>query len=198
MPTAAAGRHRPWARRGTARTGRAGRTRRSARRTSGWSAQAAAAAGGGRGRGGAGPAWQPNIGGCESGFTIPDPADAEHRLCALLRQQGDALGCAHGYGAVDRAVDGFARFAAERDEVPLPLDRADGDRSVRSQQRPLWLPADPEDHQRRAVVDRVQPGSLHQGSVAASSRTAGSSATTLASTTARSCGTSNTRRSSAV
>ena len=25
-------------------------------------------------------AWQPNIGGCESGFTIPDPTDAEHRL----------------------------------------------------------------------------------------------------------------------
>jgi photosystem II stability/assembly factor-like uncharacterized protein len=32
---------------------------------------------GGRGRGVAGPAWQPNIGGCESGFTIPDPIDAD-------------------------------------------------------------------------------------------------------------------------
>ena len=31
----------------------------------------------GRGRGAAGPAWQPNIGGCESGFTIPDPIDAD-------------------------------------------------------------------------------------------------------------------------
>ncbi len=30
----------------------------------------------GRGRGAAPPAWQPNIGGCESGFTIPDPVDA--------------------------------------------------------------------------------------------------------------------------
>ncbi|HEY7056112.1 MAG TPA: hypothetical protein VH458_06290, partial [Vicinamibacterales bacterium] len=43
-------------------------------------AQAApAAAGGGndgRGRGNVGPAWEPNIGGCESGFTIPDPVDA--------------------------------------------------------------------------------------------------------------------------
>jgi photosystem II stability/assembly factor-like uncharacterized protein len=38
----------------------------------------AGAAGGGRGRGGApGPAWQPNIGGCESGFTIPDPTNAD-------------------------------------------------------------------------------------------------------------------------
>ena len=35
-------------------------------------------AAGGRGRGGpGGPAWQPNIGGCESGFTIPDPTNAD-------------------------------------------------------------------------------------------------------------------------
>ncbi|HEX9366124.1 MAG TPA: sialidase family protein, partial [Vicinamibacterales bacterium] len=33
--------------------------------------------GGGRGRGGAALAWQPNIGGCESGFTIPDPTNAD-------------------------------------------------------------------------------------------------------------------------
>jgi photosystem II stability/assembly factor-like uncharacterized protein len=33
--------------------------------------------GGGRGRGAPAPAWQPNIGGCESGFTIPDPVDAD-------------------------------------------------------------------------------------------------------------------------
>jgi hypothetical protein len=32
--------------------------------------------GGGRG-GGGGPAWEPNLGGCESGFTIPDPTDAD-------------------------------------------------------------------------------------------------------------------------
>jgi photosystem II stability/assembly factor-like uncharacterized protein len=31
----------------------------------------------GRGRGTAAPAWQPNIGGCESGFTIPDPTAAD-------------------------------------------------------------------------------------------------------------------------
>ena len=55
-----------------------------------------------------------------------------HRLRALLRQQGDALGRAHRHGAIDRAVDGVARLAAERGEVPLPLDLADGDRSVRS------------------------------------------------------------------
>ena len=40
-------------------------------------APAAAAQVGGRGgRGGAALAWEPNIGGCESGFTIPDPTDA--------------------------------------------------------------------------------------------------------------------------
>ncbi|HTI36462.1 MAG TPA: hypothetical protein VL484_02790 [Vicinamibacterales bacterium] len=32
---------------------------------------------GGRGRGQTGPEWQPNIGGCESGFTIPDPSNAD-------------------------------------------------------------------------------------------------------------------------
>ena len=32
--------------------------------------------GGGAGRGATAVAWQPNIGGCESGFTIPDPSDA--------------------------------------------------------------------------------------------------------------------------
>ena len=33
--------------------------------------------GGGRGRGGPPLQWQPNIGGCESGFTIPDPTNAD-------------------------------------------------------------------------------------------------------------------------
>jgi hypothetical protein len=33
--------------------------------------------GGGRGRGATPVAWQPNIGGCESGFTIPDPKNAD-------------------------------------------------------------------------------------------------------------------------
>jgi len=37
---------------------------------------AAATAGGGRGRG-TGVAWEPNIGGCESGFTIPDPENPD-------------------------------------------------------------------------------------------------------------------------
>ena len=36
-----------------------------------------AGGGGGRGGGGGGPAWQPNVGGCESGFTIPDPTNAD-------------------------------------------------------------------------------------------------------------------------
>ena len=54
------------------------------------------AAGGGRARRvAAAPPWEPNIGGCESGFTIPDPDQRRHRLGELLRQQGDALGRAH-------------------------------------------------------------------------------------------------------
>jgi photosystem II stability/assembly factor-like uncharacterized protein len=37
---------------------------------------AAGFVGGGRGGGNVGLQWQPNVGGCESGFTIPDPVDA--------------------------------------------------------------------------------------------------------------------------
>jgi hypothetical protein len=71
-----------------------------------------------------------------------------------------------GTGAIDRAVDGLARLASQRGEVPLPLDLADGDRSVRHEERALRLPADPEDVERRPVVDRAQPRSLDEGSVA--------------------------------
>ena len=114
--------------------GAAGADRRTRRRR-----RTAAGGGGCRrwNRGGATPArqWQPDIGGCESGFTIPDPDDAEHRLGDLLRQQGHALGRAHGHRAIGRAVDDHARLAAERSEVPLPLDGAARDRSVRSQHR---------------------------------------------------------------
>ena len=39
-------------------------------------APAGFAGGGGRNGGGGGLQWQPNIGGCESGFTVPDPVDA--------------------------------------------------------------------------------------------------------------------------
>ena len=120
-----------------------------------------------------------------------------HRLRELLRQQGDALGRAHRHRALDRAVDGVARLAAQRSEVPLPLDLADGDRSVRHEQRALRLPGDPEDVQRRTVVDRAQPGSFDQGSVADRLQRRPGRRQPRPVPTAKWCGRSSTRRSSA-
>ncbi len=39
--------------------------------------------------------WDHAMGGCESGFTVPDLSRSEHRVGHLLRQQSDALGRAH-------------------------------------------------------------------------------------------------------
>ena len=58
---------------------------------------------GGRGGFGAGftrtATWDHNLGGCESGFTIPDPTDHEHRVGHLLRRRSVALRRPHRAGA---------------------------------------------------------------------------------------------------
>ena len=141
--------------------------------------------------------WQPEHRRLRVRLHDSGPDQRRRRLRALLRQQGDALGRAHRHRALDRAVDGLARLAAERGEVPLPLDGADGDRSVRSRRTVLYgcqliLKTD----ERRPVVDRSSAPICRRRIRRASSRTAVSSATTSASTTARSSGASSTRRSS--
>ena len=86
-------------RRGRRRAADAARRPRGRWRCAGRGARRAAGGrggGGGGGRGGGGGLqWQPNIGGCESGFTIPDPTDANIVWATLLRQQAHALGRAH-------------------------------------------------------------------------------------------------------
>ena len=59
-----------------------GRTRRARRRRFG---------GRGRGGGGIGAPWEHGLGGCESGFTLPDLTDTDIVWASLLRQRGDAL-----------------------------------------------------------------------------------------------------------
>ena len=86
----------------------------------------------------------------------PRSHQCRRRLRVVLRQQGDPVGCADRHCTFDRAVDDHPRLASERDEIPLSLDRADGDRSVRYEERALRLPADSEDHQRRPVMDRAE------------------------------------------
>src|SRR5258708_37603907 len=43
--------------------------------------------GGGRGGRGARPVWEPNIGGGESGFTLPDPTDADGVYASCYRNE---------------------------------------------------------------------------------------------------------------
>ncbi len=89
--------------------------------------------GGGRGGGAAVGAWEHNLGGCESGFTLPDVTDYGHRLGLLLRRRSDPLRRPNQAGALRQPVAAHARFGAQPGEVSLPLDRAAGHRSVRSQ-----------------------------------------------------------------
>ena len=70
--------------------------------------------------------WDLGLGGCESGFTHSRPAQPRHRLGVVLRQRDHAVRRARGRGAVGQPVDPHARLGAEQDEVPLPLDAADG------------------------------------------------------------------------
>ena len=56
-----------------------------------------------------------DIGGCESGFTLPDLDESRHRLGELLRQRSHALRRADAARAVGQPVDPHARLAAEQD-----------------------------------------------------------------------------------
>ncbi len=91
--------------------------------------------GAGAGYNGSGNVWDHGLGGCESGFTVPDLVDPEHRLVELLRQQAHALRPSLEGRAVGRAGDDHARRAAAGRQIPLSLDRAARHRSVRPQHR---------------------------------------------------------------
>ena len=87
--------------------------------------------GAGAGYNGSGNAWDHGLGGCESGFTAPDPADPEHRLGDLLRQQGHALRPPHEDRALGRAGDDHARLAADTTRSTAATGRRRS-RSIRS------------------------------------------------------------------
>ena len=88
-----------------------------------------------------------------------------HRLGEVLRQRGDALGRARP-SARARSSPWMHTLDSppNKIEVPLPLDAAAGDRSVRSQHGLLRLPGDLQDHERRPELERDQPRSLDAGS----------------------------------
>ena len=80
------------------------------------------------------------LGGCESGFTLPDLTDPNIVWASCYGERSHALRPSHEARALGEPVDSHARLAAEQAQVPLPLDAAAGDRSVRSQHGVLRLP----------------------------------------------------------
>ncbi len=96
-----------------------------------------AGGGGGFGRGGGPDAgvWDHGLGGCESGFTIPDPTDFEHHLGDLLWDRSHPLRLQDQAGPFGQPLAAHARLGAEQAQVPGPLDPAPGHRSVRPQHR---------------------------------------------------------------
>ena len=117
--------------------------------------------------------WQPDIGGCESGFTIPDPTTPNIVYASCYGNKvtrWDArTGTARSIEPWMVTLDSPPNEAKYRCHwtAPMAIDPFDHEHGA------LRLPVDPEDDQRRPVVDRGQPRSLDEGSVDASSRTAG-------------------------
>ena len=116
-----------------------------------------------------------------------------HRLGELLRQHGDAMGRQVERRALGVPVDAHARLAARPAQVPLSLDAAARHRSVRSQHGLLRMPGDLQDVEPRPELDGDQSRSLDEGSVAHRLVGWAHSATTSASSTARSCSRSRRR-----
>ncbi|PYR59438.1 MAG: hypothetical protein DMF85_07800 [Acidobacteria bacterium] len=141
----------------------------------------------GRGRGAAPLQWQPNIGGCESGFTIPDPVDANVVYASCYGNKvtrWDArTGTARSIEPWMVSLDSPPNDAKYRCHWTAPMAIATGVSSF--SRRPTAGSPGP----RRARIFRRRIRRM-------SCRTADSSATTSASTTARSSGTSSSRRSS--
>ena len=141
--------------------------------------------------------WEHGLGGCESGFTLPDPTDPDIVWATCYGNEVTR------WDARTKRARSVSPWMHTLDsppnelEVPLPLDAAARDRSVRSQHRLLRLPGDLQDSNGGQSWTVISPDLSTQRSVSASSRPAASSATTSASSTARSCSRSRRRRSSA-
>ena len=57
--------------------------------------------------------WDHGMGGCESGFTMPDHNRSKHRLGDLLRQRSDSMGCANQAGAFGQPLAAHAGLTAQ-------------------------------------------------------------------------------------
>ena len=145
--------------------------------------------------GGGGPEWQHGLGGCESGFTIPDRTDPD-------------IVWASCYGNEVTRYDARRGMARSVSPWMHTLDSPPNDAKYRCHWTPP-LAVDPFDHDTvyygcQVIFDTSNDGQTWRSSAptsprrtrAASSRRAASSATTSASSTARWCSPSRRRRSS--
>ena len=78
--------------------------------------------GGGRGGRGAG-AWEHNLGGCESGFTLPDLTDTNIVWASCYGNEVTRYDAKTKLARSVSPVAAHARFRAQPGEVSLPLDR---------------------------------------------------------------------------
>ena len=118
--------------------------------------------GGGGGFGGGFATWDRPLGGCESGFTLPDLTDPNIVWASCYGNEVTRYDHRDEARAVGEPVDPHARLAAEQAQVSLSLDAAAGDRSVRSQHGLLRLPGHLQDVEWRSELERDQPRSLDE------------------------------------
>ena len=108
--------------------------------------------------------WEHNLGGCESGFTIPDPTDSNIVWASCY---GNEVTRYDAKTKMARSVSPWLHTldaAAQPGEIPLPLDGPAGHRPVRPQYGLLWMPDGPAHHERRCELDRTESRSFDQGS----------------------------------
>ena len=112
------------------------------------------------------PPWQPNIGGCESGFTIPDPTNADivYATCYgnKVTRWDARTGTAHSIEPWMMSLDSPPNEAKYRCHwtSPMAIDPFDTNNVLYGCQMILKTSNE------RPVVDRAQPGSFDEGSVA--------------------------------
>ena len=102
-------------------------------------------------------AWEQGIGGCESGFTMPDPNNPDMIWATCYGNKVTRYDARHASSAVGEPVDPYARFGADENKVPLSLDAAAGLRSVRARDGLLRLPGHLQDVNDGRAWDVISP-----------------------------------------
>ena len=129
--------------------------------------------------------WDHGMGGCESGFTVPDTVDPNVVWASCYGNKVTRWDARYKKAHSVSPWQHHARLASQRGEIPLPLDVAAGDRSVRSQHGLLRLPGRVQDYQQRAKAGRLSVLTSRPRTRRTSFRRAALSVTTWGSSTAK-------------